>query len=69
ISVGAGASGDTFGLTFATQNGLGYFLEYKDALTDATWQQMTNVAGDGNPMTFDLPTAEPMMRYFRLRVQ
>jgi hypothetical protein len=70
ISVGSDASSYTFILSFATQNGLGYYLEYKDDLESTNnWQELTNVVGTGDPITLELSTSAPTMRYFRLRVQ
>jgi hypothetical protein len=61
---------NTIGFSFPTQNGLGYHLEYKDDIASTNdWQELTNVLGDGNPMTLNLSTDTTMMRYFRLRVK
>jgi hypothetical protein len=70
ITVSADVLNNAFWLMFPTQNGLGYHLEYKDDLSATNdWQELTNVSGDGNPATLNLPTDETTMRYFRLRVQ
>jgi hypothetical protein len=70
ITVGADVLNNTFGLSFPTQNGLGYHLEYKDDLSSTNdWQELTNFLGDGNPATLSLPTDATTMRYFRLLVQ
>jgi hypothetical protein len=70
ITVGSDVLNNTFGLSFPTQNGLGYHLEYKNDLGSTNdWQELTNVLGDGNPATLNVPTDAPTMRYFRLRVQ
>jgi hypothetical protein len=60
---------NTLGISFATQTGLNYFVEYKNALTDANWQQLTNVVGSGNIVTLYVSTTTPAIRYFRLRAQ
>ena len=70
VSVSAGAAPNTFNLSFATQNGLGYHLEFKDDLVSTNdWQELTNVVGDGNVMTLNLSTVATTMRYFRLRAR
>jgi hypothetical protein len=61
---------NTIGISFPTQNGLGYHLEYKDDITGTNdWQELTNILGGGNPVTLNVPTDLPGMRYFRLRVE
>jgi hypothetical protein len=70
ITVGADILNNTFGLSFPTQNGLGYHLEYKDDLSSTNdWQELTNILGDGYPASLSLPTDVPTMRCFRLWVQ
>ena len=70
ITAGADVLNNAFGLSFPTQNGLGYHLEYKDDLSTTNgWQELTNIFGDGNPATLSLPMDAPTMRYFRLLVQ
>jgi hypothetical protein len=70
INVGADILNNNFELSFPTQNGLGYYLEYKEDLSSTNdWQELTNVLGDGNPSTLDLPIDVSAMRYFRLRIQ
>ena len=70
ITVGADVLNHTFGLTFPTQNGLSYHLEFKDDISSPNdWQEMTNFFGDGNPASLSIPTDAPTMRFFRLRVQ
>jgi hypothetical protein len=68
IAVGAGSSGSVLNLTFSTQIGPIYYLQYKNLLTDSNWQAMINVAGTGGPLTFGIPAATPASRYFRLMV-
>jgi len=65
----AGTTNNLLGISFATQNGLKYSVVYKNALTDANWQQLTNVVGNGNTVTIYVSTTDSVMRYFRLQVQ
>jgi hypothetical protein len=62
-------SNQTLTFSFATQSGFQYYVEYKDALTDASWQPMTNVSGNGKFVTNSVSTKTSSARYFRLRVQ
>jgi len=70
ITLSVDVLNNNFGLSFPTQNGLGYHLEYKDDLSGSNnWQELITIFGDGNPASLSLPMDAPMMRYFRLRVQ
>ena len=43
----ASTSAGSIQLKFSTQNGSSYDVQYKTNLTDAVWQTLTTVAGDG----------------------
>ena len=53
-------------LTFGTQPGFDYTIQYKNSLRDATWSTLTTIPGDGTVKT----TTDPLgsMRFYRLQV-
>ena len=58
-----------FNLTFSTEAGPVYTVEFKNALDDSQWQTLTNAAGTGTPLAVvDTPLTNPM-RFYRVRVQ
>jgi len=58
-----------FNLTFSTEAGPVYTVEFKNALDDSQWQTLTNAAGTGAPLAvLDAPLTNPM-RFYRVRVQ
>ena len=59
---------NTIHLSFNTQAGFNYFVEYKIAHSDSNWLPLTNALGNGAAMTVDAGTAEAQ-RYYRLRVE
>jgi len=69
ISASVNVSDNSLNLTFTTQTGPNYYLQYEDSLTATNWQTLTNVAGTGGSLTLNIPTATPALRYFRLMVQ
>jgi hypothetical protein len=69
LSAGINVNNNTIGLTFFTQPGPTYHLEYENSLTANNWQTLTNVAGTGGPLTLNILIGTSVMQYFRLRVQ
>jgi len=65
----SGATG-SFGMNVQTVNGLTYFVEYKNALDDATWTLLKTFPGTGGsvPVVDDTADAVPM-RFYRLGIQ
>ena len=59
---------NTFFLTFTTEFGPTYLVDYKDQLTGATWLPFTSVAGTGSPITISDNTITNTTRFFRVRV-
>jgi len=55
-------------LSFPTQNGSSYTVQYKDNLTDDTWQTLTTLTGDGSIQTTTDP-ADQTQRFYRVSVQ
>jgi hypothetical protein len=49
--------------------GVSYVLEYKNAITDATWTSLAPVAGNGGTLPLDNTPAVSNTRFYRVRVQ
>lgn len=64
----AALPGATNRLSFVTEAGFNYVVEYKDKLTDAVWLPLTNALGSGGMMTVDA-VVSGTQRYYRLRVE
>ena len=53
-----------FTLTFPTETGATYAVQYKYSLDDLTWQLLTNVTGTGLPASVaDYPPTNAMKLY------
>jgi hypothetical protein len=61
-------SGSGFSLSFPTESGLVYTVQYKNNLTDAAWQTLTAVNGTGSTVTIT-DSAAPTHRFYRLSIQ
>jgi hypothetical protein len=61
-------SGGPLQLAFPAQSAFRYYVEYKTLLTDASWQQLTNLPGANGPLLVPLQ-APPGTRFYRVRVQ
>lgn len=68
LNLTAGAVTNTIALSFATQPGFNYHVEYKNTLASSVWLEWTNAPGTGNPLTLDVPIAAAQ-RFIRLRVE
>ncbi|MGH7953322.1 MAG: hypothetical protein ACREFE_15610, partial [Limisphaerales bacterium] len=51
VSLAASVSGSNIRFSFQTQNGFVYTVLYKDNLTDASWQTLTSIMGNGSVQT------------------
>jgi hypothetical protein len=60
---------DTFFVTFTTEFGPIYFVDYKTQLTAPAWLPFTSVAGTGSPFTIIDDAITNAARFFRVRVQ
>jgi len=63
ISLGTGY------LTFSTEFGPMYALEYKNALKDPVWLEITNVNGTGSPVTVAENNLTNSTRFYRIQVR
>lgn len=64
----AGRSGGVTGFSFLTQAGKTHTVEYKNTLTDALWQTLTVVAGNGVVTNISDATAD-LSRFYRVKTQ
>lgn len=62
------ANGD-FALTFPTETGRSYVIEYKNALSDANWTPLATNSGTGIVLTNRFPTSNATARFYRLNVR
>ncbi len=67
-AVTVSVTGGTFKLSFSTQNGFNYTVQYKTNLTDAAWQTLSSVSGNGSTQMVTDP-ANQKSRFYRLSVQ
>jgi hypothetical protein len=68
ISLPCFQSGD-FLLTFPTEPGPTYVVEYKDTLDDPTWQTGPSFAGTGQPITVTNSAPTAVTRFYRIHLQ
>jgi hypothetical protein len=61
--------GSSFSVQVATTSGFTYYLEYKSALSAASWVTAAQTAGDGTVKTLNDTTATDPQRFYRVRVQ
>jgi hypothetical protein len=61
-------SGSTRNLSFATQNGFNYTVQFKNNLTDATWQTLSSVSGNGSVQMIPDTTSQSK-RFYRVSIQ
>jgi hypothetical protein len=68
--VTAGLSGGNVTLSFLTQSGFSYQVQYKNNLTDATWTSLGSaLSGNGSVQSASDPTAGNAHRFYRVQVQ
>jgi hypothetical protein len=65
----ARVSGTNFLSDYNTLAGHHYFVEYKNALSDVSWQSQPSVTGDGTTKTFTIPRNAFDTRFVRVRAQ
>lgn len=63
------ASGPTFSFNLATVDRVLYLIEYKNDLSDATWQPLTSVVGNGGVAVINDAIPEGGKRLYRMRIQ
>ena len=62
-------SGGNFQFTYPTVAGRKYSVEFKNSLSDATWQAQPAIDGDGSVKSFGAPVSGASARFYRVRVQ
>jgi hypothetical protein len=60
-------SGQVFSLSFQSEQGTGYTLQFKNALTDPNWSDLETVAGNGGILTLTDPNATVPSRIYRVQ--
>ncbi len=64
-----GFNGTAFTLTFSTEVGPAYRVEYKYSLDDPSWQLLTNLDGAGSAVTVTDPDLAPATKFYRIQVR
>jgi len=61
-------SNGSFGLSFATEAGMTYNVQFKNSLSDPTWTTLPNMPaiGTGGPLTITDSAGGPPIRYYRV---
>ncbi len=68
VIIAPGIANNKFGFGFLTQLGAGYLIEYKNVLSDPSWQTLTNLVGTGSVVTFVDTSNLNTSRFYRVRV-
>jgi hypothetical protein len=58
----------SFAATFFASPGVTYTVEFSDTPVSSEWQPLTNILGTGSNALFFDPDTNPLMRFYRLRV-
>jgi hypothetical protein len=61
--------GNAFSLSFATVAGKSYTVQFKNALTEASWQSLPAILGDGTVKTVTDSAATVPARFYRVKAQ
>ena len=69
VITGVAADAGNFSFNFATQAGVTYVVQFKNALTDADWTAAQTINGDGNAATYTVSTDAAGARFFRVITQ
>ena len=59
----------SFRLTFPTELGPTYEVEYKQDLNAPSWQLLTNVIGTGSPLTITNSSGTSATKFYRIKVR
>ncbi len=68
-TVTAKLAGANLDLTFTTQAGFTYVVEYTSALGSGVWTTLSTHSGTGNPITYTTQTVFETRRFFRVRFE
>lgn len=69
VTLTASRSGGGTTLSFPSQSGASYTIQYKNTLSDTAWQFLTIVLGDGNTKTVTDATATGTQRFYRTLIK
>jgi hypothetical protein len=64
-----GYSAGTFTLSFQSEDGCSYLVQYKDSLDDADWTTFSTETGDGSVKSVPDTTAPVSGRFYQVKVQ
>ena len=67
--ISAALSAGNRNLTFATQTGFTYTVQYKNNLSDASWTTLSSVSGTGSPATVSDTATGVAHRFYRVSIQ
>ena len=60
---------NTFSVSVSSQSGTSYRLQYKNSLSDTTWNSLTPVSGNGGVLTLSDGSANGAGRIYRVSAQ
>ena len=70
FNLSAATNGTNLAVSFNSQSGFKYQVQYKTNLTDATWSALgTQIPGDGTVKVFNDSTVTNAHRFYRVMVQ
>jgi hypothetical protein len=67
VVTGFNATSQGVSMSFPSQAGVEYMIEYKDSINDPDWQPLTTAVGNGNQITINDPNPSETMRFYRVR--
>jgi len=65
----AAVSSGSFSLSFGTENGKTYDVEYTESLVNPKWLPLLTVFGDGSVATINDPAQPSGQRFYRFRAR
>ena len=68
VAIHGSVNGSQLSLSFPTQTGFNYTVQFKNTVTDANWQTLTTVPGNGSTQTVT-DTLSHTQRIYRLSIQ
>jgi hypothetical protein len=69
VVINPASGSNTFSFAINTVSGRNYVVEYKTNLTDAVWQTLQTISGDGTQHTISVPTGSARQTFYRFHLQ
>jgi hypothetical protein len=69
VMINPALHGGSFSFGINTVTNRTYLIQYKTNLTDATWQTIESLAGNGLQQSVQVPVNSPANLFFRFQVQ